>query len=638
MNARTGSIAGGSSGEPARPAARRAPRDGGSSSTTLPDDDSRLWIAIAVAGGGALLATLAPLTGLTTPASAPGFASWPLTALIHLLPATLAALFAVRGRPGVAVGLLIASALVAPGRALADGVLLVDAASAVRPELIRLATLEPTGPGLGAVLLVVAHLAALSAGVIAYVGSRVDAGPSHGIAFGAVPGPGLDTGSSAASADSDDVERLSGIPDRAAPVQAGRRQGTAITALFVIVAACLGLAGAPFSSEDPYLLSKAVLDADGLVLGGWVAAFLGLVVSTLLATAARDTDGDRALGGLLGTALLVFALAAPSVAAGLFAAELKTTAGPVFALVAAFVLALLALRITPRPSSRTTAEGVDEVRLPGARRLRRAAGVPALLAGLALAGGAVLPGLAPTDRLTAAPVNHQAGLLVPAAVLLILFGVGLLVSVSSTVARPALVVGWLAAPMVAAVSLDVVFAANQLVGAGLGAGAWLVMAAVPLAGAGGFLAWTAGAVEREDVDLSEWPADLPSVIPAAMVALWALGAFALPVLESEELRPAGILSNFQIASWSQVLGLLGVVVAVALAPRSRPAQAAGLFLGAAALLLLRVLEYPLTSDRVADAAPGPGLWLGLCGVAVSAVGAGVVFRATRRSADPTPRD
>ncbi|APU17541.1 hypothetical protein UA75_28230 [Actinoalloteichus sp. GBA129-24] len=601
-----------------------------------------------MAGGGALLAVLAPLVGFTEPTTAPGYGSWPLLALIHLLPVALAGLFAARGRSGAAVGILIASALVAPGRALLDGVLLVDAASVVRPELVRFDSLASAGAGLGAFLLVAAHLAAVIAGVLAYRSGGEDFGRDQGAAFGATPDQGLGAGFGTEPAErdrsvaSDPLERLSGIPaGRARPAQSGRRQGLAIAALFVVVAACLGLAGAPFSSDDPYLLPRAVLDADGLVLVGWVVTFLGLVASTLLATAARDAD--RALGGLLGTALMVIALAAPFSAAGLFADDLGLTAGPVFALIAALVLVLLALRTAPRSAGRAAAEGTDEVRLPGAARLRRAAGVPALLAGIALSAGVVLPSLAPTDQLISEPVNHQAGLLVPAGLLLVLLGLGLLLPVSSTVARPALVVGWLAAPMVAAVSLDVVFAANQLVGAGLGAGAWLVMAAVPLAATGGFLAWTAGAVEREEVDLSEWPTDWPAVVPSAMGALWALGAFTLPVLESEELTAltgsasAGIFSNFQIASWSQVLGVLGVVVAAALAPRSRPAQAVGLFLGAAGLLLLRVLEYPLTAARAADAQPGPGLWLGLCGVIVLVAGAGVVFRVTRRTADPTPR-
>ncbi|MBB5906211.1 hypothetical protein [Actinoalloteichus hymeniacidonis] len=635
MNARTGSIAGRSPGDrSSRGRSRSNTGHGGSDSSGRAGEAAQrtdlfgdpafagLRIALAVAAIGALLAMLALPMGLTAPSVEPAFGSWPLLALLDILPVALAVLFAVRGRSAAAIGLLIASAAVAPGRALLDAVLLVDPVAAVRPELVLFDSLESVSAGLGAYLLLAARLAALVAGILAFRAVDRD-----------VRGSTADIGAVETPEPAGSAVLRSNSP--------GGRPGIPIGPLCFIVAACLGLAGAPVSSDNPYLLPHAVLDTDGLTMVGWMVTLLGLIAAALLAPADPAADSpsgsDRVLGGLLGTGLMVIALAAPFAAAGLFGADLGPTSGPIFALVAAAGLLLLALRVALRSARRTSTARTGEVTLPATGRLRRAAGVLALLAGVALFLGVLLPSLAPTSELIAEPANHQASLLVPAGGLLTLLGIGLLLPWGSTIVRPAFVVAWLAAPMVAAVALDVVFAANQLVGAGLGAGAWLIMAAVPLASTGAFLAWTAGAVEREDVDLSEWPTDRVALVPAVAGVLWAAGAFLLPVLESEEFAPAGVLENFQIASWAQILGLLGVLGASALAPRARPVQAAGLFLGAAALLVLRVLEFPLTAARALDAQPGPGLWLGACGIVALLAGAGIVLRVTRRDADPSHR-
>ncbi|MFC7617827.1 hypothetical protein ACFQV2_34900 [Actinokineospora soli] len=139
----------------------------------------------------------------------------------------------------------------------------------------------------------------------------------------------------------------------------------------------------------------------------------------------------------------------------------------------------------------------------------------------------------------------------------------------------------------------------------------------------------AGGAERDDVDLTERRYPLPVAAAAAVGALLAVGAWGLPVLTAPDLVAPGVWSGFRFASWGLLLGLGAVVAAAALAPASRPERGAALLLGAAALLGVRALEYPLTAARAAEGAPGQGLWLALAALAAFVVAAATAVSARR---------
>ena len=96
--------------------------------------------ALAVLTAGALALALAPLLPVviaTDGAQAdPGFAGWPLLAALALLPALAAVLLCACGAAGMATGLVIGYAALAPGCALLDLQLVLGAELAARPELL----------------------------------------------------------------------------------------------------------------------------------------------------------------------------------------------------------------------------------------------------------------------------------------------------------------------------------------------------------------------------------------------------------------------------------------------------------------------------------------------------------------------
>jgi hypothetical protein len=110
--------------------------------------------------------------------------------------------------------------------------------------------------------------------------------------------------------------------------------------------------------------------------------------------------------------------------------------------------------------------------------------------------------------------------------------------------------------------------------------------------------------------------------PATAAVLFAFGAFGLPILEAPDYVPAGVWSEFRLASWGLVLSLVTVVSATVIAVLSRPSRAVALLLGAAAVVGVHLLQWPLTGARVPDSSPGAGAWLSLAcvaGLLISAV-------------------
>jgi len=200
--------------------------------------------ALAVLTAGALalaIAPLLPVVAATDGAPAdPGFPGWPLLAALALLPALAVVLLCVRGTAGMATGFVIGYAALAPGRALVDLQLVLDADLAARPELLVPTSLAPLRPAAGAVALLAGHLLTAVAGVLAVRSAR----------------PGIE-----------DLEGPDGPVDPLEPVP-GARPGLLVLTLGLGAALAVGLLMAPFGSGNAYLLGRSALDSPGWTLAG----------------------------------------------------------------------------------------------------------------------------------------------------------------------------------------------------------------------------------------------------------------------------------------------------------------------------------------------------------------------------------
>jgi hypothetical protein len=154
-----------------------------------------------------------------------------------------------------------------------------------------------------------------------------------------------------------------------------------------------------------------------------------------------------------------------------------------------------------------------------------------------------------------------------------------------------------------------------------GAGVWFGALAVLLVLVAAVIATLAGALEREDVDLSELEAQPVLGWVAVLAALLAVGAFGFPAVTGPDYESAG-LWTFRIASVGSIVALLAVIVAAAIAARSRPVRGAALLFGAALVAAVRASEFVFTGGRVAGSAPSLGTWLAVgCAVVLVAGGA-----------------
>jgi hypothetical protein len=527
-----------------------------------------------------VLLAAGPLVGVVGGSTPPAFTAWPLLVLLALLPVLLAGGFLIRNQPVVAAGVLAVTAFFAPGRLLVDLQILVDTTYATRPELFRPTNLTPLQPALGLWLLVAGHVLVLVAGVLA--ASEREAETDE---------------------DTSSTRRYLGLV-----VTSG-------------VIAAIGLFMAPITSTDPLVPTGGPFDAPVLaMIGGLLLAVAAACAGVL---AASNPVPENRRGGLLAIAVALAAIALPPFVAGVVADGLGVSLGSVLLLVAAAAHAVLAV-VLGAPGEKAEEKTQDEIQLPGERRMHVTAGVLGLLAALAALGGALTEQLTVPEGLPL-PVGYADRLLWPAAIVVGLLSAALIAWGGSV--RPAFTVALAALPLAAGGALDAVYAATQISSVKPGTGVWFTVLAVLLAIAAAITAALAGSVEREETERKTSPQPLPAVAATLIGGLLAIGAFALPVLRGPDFVAVRLL-DLRVGSWGLLVAVLAIVVAAGLALVSRPSRAAALLLGAALVAAIRALEYPLTSARVPDAAPGPGLWL--AGASVLALLAGAVMSASRR--------
>ena len=562
----------------------------------------RLRIALALSAVGAALLVLGPATKLVNNAPSAGFNAMPLLVALAVLAPVLAGGASWLGRPVVAAGVLIGFALLAPGRALIDLQFASDVTLVARPELMVPTSLAPYSAAGGLWLLLAGHVVVMAAGVLA-------------------GGAG--------------TEVLDGAGEALPP----RRHYLMGWAFACATVATVGLILPPFHSSDAFVLARDVIDSPTLVRIGGLLVVAGVVLGSLMAASSARPELTR--GVLLGLFGAVAGVTLPGIFAGVEVARLRPAFGPYLALSMVGVLAL-AVFVLPsllgafrrwfvkRPGDEAS-ERTDEPRL--ADRLHLTTGILGLLAGLAaLVGG--LGGQLVVDAGLDQPASYANRQLVPVAALIGVLGIALMVGGWSNAVRPAFTVSLASVFLVGASTLDADLTATAAtVGVHLGVGVWFAAIAMVVAAVAAGLAALAGAVERDDVDLTERGTNLAVIVPAAAAVLLAIGAFGLPAVRAPGFVAPGIWSEFRLASWGLLLALVVVIVVAVLAPGSRPAQAVSLLLGAIALVGIHLLELPLTGARAAQATAGQGTWLSLA--CAAALVAAAIAATVRRSAPAT---
>ncbi|MEJ2854630.1 MULTISPECIES: hypothetical protein [unclassified Saccharothrix] len=517
-----------------------------------------LRAALGLAVAGAVCGVVGPLLSVVDDTAPPAFTAWPLLAVLAVLPVAAASYYYARGRATTGAALLVPLGALAAGRFLMDLAIAFDPVGVARPELLRVTTLTAPQPAAGLWVLLAGHVLALAAGVVALTRLETEGGR-------------------------------------------GGRMGLATTSGVV---AAFGLVTAPFSSLDPFVRAKGVLDVPGpAVVGGLLLVLAVPVVAALVASSADD---DVRTGGLLGLGLALPALSAPGLAAVAAVDQVFLSVGPVYVVAGAVGLVFAAL----------LPEGVlkhHEGTLPGVRRLNTIVAVLGVGAGLFLVVGALTPHLSVPEGLPA-PTDYAARLLWPAAVPTLL---ALLPK-----ARPAFIAATAAIPLAAGLALDAAFAATQVATVLPGPGVWFTTVGVVLAIAAVITAAIAGSAERDEEEVEPPAPSLPLIAVALIAGLVAVGAFAMPVVRAPDLTPITAL-GLRVGSWGLLIALAAVLAAIALALASRPVKGAALLLGTACVTATRALEYPLTASRAADTSPGPGLWLALAATVALVIAAAV---------------
>jgi hypothetical protein len=571
------------------------------------DAPPRLRLALGSSALGAILLIAGPELGVVADSPAKGFASTALLTILAAAPPLFALGLVLFGRALTAAGVLTGAALLSVGRAVVDLQFVQDGLLVSRPELLVPTSLAELTPATGLWLLVAGHLATACAGLLA--AGRAGAAPGSAYGFEVDAGP-------------------------ASEKARGRAIGWALA--FATIAA-VGLVMPPFRSDNAFQLGHDLVDSPALVRAGLLLIAAAVVAGCVFAAGSARPAVAR--GVVLGVLLAAAAVALPSIVAGLTVERLSPDLGPYLALAPLVLLTLLifVLRGTAIPAETEDDDTDSDLQLePG--RVHLVTGVLGVLAGVAALVGAFGPQLA-VDGL-AEPESYANRQLIPVGILVGVLGAALLSGRWAATVRPAFVVSLGSVVLVGAATLDAAFT-----GAGIsdtvhiGAGVWFAAAAVLIAAAAAVSAAVAGSAERDDVDLTERRTHLSVAAPAGAAILFSVGAFGFPMITAPDFVAPGIWSEFRLASWGLVLAMVVVVVAGILATMARPARAAALLLGAAAVVGVHALEFPMTSDRTADATTGSGTWLAMACCLAFLVAAGIALAGpTPHAEEPVPAE
>ncbi|MDT8909631.1 hypothetical protein [Amycolatopsis sp. PS_44_ISF1] len=520
-----------------------------------------------------------------SPDARPGYLSWPLLALLALVPVGVIAAAAYTGRHGLAAGLVAGLAALAPGRLLLDVQFFVNGSLTVRPELYRPdRLLDRSGVAAGFWLLALGHLLTIAAGLRAARVAR-------------------------------ELNEIAGS-------DGGPRRWRLVVPLLAVVTA-VGLLMSPVLSTDPYLLARSAFDGPGVALAGYLLLAGALPIAAVIGFSSASDGVAR--GTLGGAAAAVFAVAVPAVVAGLVVPDLHVAWGPVMAVAATLLVLLLTPLATPQPATAERTDLAGEARVPGLTLWRAATALLAVLTAVAAVIGALAPQLAGPLH-TDSPARLM---LVAAGILVLVPAPFLLFPKTARAARGLLAVLWAGVVLAGTAVLSTALTASEATGLGglggpisyhLGAGSVFAAIALGAAGLTALAATVTGVVERDDEGTEGPRANI--LVPVGAAAVLAVAAFGTPVFTAADYSPPGLWSDFDTSSWGLLTAVLVVLGVLALAVRSRPGAAAASLGGAAAVLALHVAELPLVGLALfGGARPGLGFWLGLAAVVATAVAA-----------------
>ncbi|MPZ84758.1 MAG: hypothetical protein GEV28_31995 [Actinophytocola sp.] len=549
----------------------------------------RLALGLSVLGAVFLIAGTA--LGVVQDSPDKGFASTALLALLAVAPPLTAVALTQFGRALTGAGVLTGAALLAPGRAIVDLQFMQDGLLVSRPELLVPTSLAQLTPGTGLWLLLGGHLATAGAGVLAAGRARAAPGSAYGLE--------VDAG----------------------PTSVNARSRAMGWALALATVAAVGLVMPPFRSNNAFLLGHDLIDSPNLVRVGLV-----LVVAAVLAGCAFAAGSARpavARGVIVGVLAATAAVSLPAIVAGLAVDRLSPGPGPYLALIALTLLTIVIFVLRGVAGGDPSAGDDTELELE-AGRVHLVTGVLGVLAGVAALVGAFGPQLA-VDGLDE-PVTYANRLLIPVGLLVCLLGATLLTNRWAATVRPAFVVSLGSVVLAGSATLDAAFTGSGISDSiHIGAGAWFAAAAVVIAAAAAVSAAVAGGAERDDVDLTERTVHMSVAAPVAAAILFSVGAFGFPMVTSPDFVAPGIWSEFRLTSWGLVIAMLVVIAAGVISTMARPARAAALLLGAAAVVGIHALELPLTGGRTTDAEAGSGTWLAMACCLAFLVAAGVAL-------------
>jgi hypothetical protein len=543
----------------------------------------RLRLALLASVAGAALTFIGVRLGLVADEPAPAFASGAWLLILAAAPAVLAIVCVTVGRATAAAGILAGAALLAPGLALVDAQFISDALVASRPELMVPTSLAPLSPATGAYLLLAGHIVTAVAGLLA--AGRAGADP--------------------------DSDYFAALDASTAAAGRGRAVGWALAAGSVSI---VGLMFPPFSSDNAFIVAHDLIASPALVRFGGLLIALTLLIGGV--AAAANTRTPVARGMVAGLFLALAWLVVPQLVAVASVDWLHLERGaPLFALIPVGLLVFAT-------GDRDTDE--HDVQVEGSPIVT---GVLGALTGIATLLGA-FTSLVVSD--VDQPESYANRQLLPAGIVILVLSALLFTRWAGAV-RPAFVVALGALPLVGLAALDTAFTATTVgtlipgfpvatSNTHVGAAVWYTIAAFVLATVAAIAAVVSGGNERDDdVGTGRWTLHLRYAIPAGGAVLFALGAFTSPMIKAAGYTPPGILTEFRLASWGLLIGLIVIVGAAVLAAFARPARAAALLLGAAVVAGVHLLELPLTGGRVAGAGAGAGTWLTLaCLVALVA--------------------
>jgi hypothetical protein len=567
------------------------------------DAPPQLRLALGLSIVGAALLIVGPTMGVVENAPDRGFASTALLTLLAIAPPLIAGALMVFGRALTAAGVLTGVALLSPGRALVDLQFAQDGLQVSRPELLVPTSLAQLTPALGLWLLVAGHLATGAAGLFA--AGRAGASPDSAYALE------LDAGT-------------------ASEKTRGRAVGWALA--FATVAA-VGLVMPPFESTNAFQPGHDLIDSPLFVRIGMLLVVAAVVAGCVFAASSARPAVAR--GVVLGVLLAAAGIALPSIVAGFSVDRLSPDLGPYLAVAPLALLTILIFVLRgpaqiAEPDADETDTADTELRLEAAR-VHMVTGVLGILAGVAALIGAVGPQLV-VEGLDE-PESYANRQLLPVGILVAVLGAALLTNRWAATVRPAFVVSLGSVVLVGTAMLDAAFTGSGIsTTVHVGAGVWFASAAMIVAGAAAVSAAIAGSAERDDVDLTERTTHLPVAAPVGVAILFSIGGFGLPMISAPDFVAPGVWSDFRLASWGLLIAMVVVIAAGVLATVARPARAAALLLGAAAVVGVHVLELPMTSDRADDATAGSGVWLALAACLAFLVAAGVAL------AGPTPHE